>query len=190
MPQLTDLAHSEIAQVVKPGDFVVDATAGNGHDTLFLSELVGSEGRVLAFDLQPAAIEQAQERIRNAGRENVTWFLLDHARLAEVLLEEQITEISSIMFNLGYLPGGDQQIVTRIDSTLKAIRSGLHALGNNGVMTILAYIGHPGGLEEAEAIESWLRELDPEIYETQFDYGNSPKSPRLLIVKRTADEHR
>ncbi|TWT62576.1 class I SAM-dependent methyltransferase [Rubinisphaera italica] len=188
MPQLTDLAHAAITQVVKPGDIVLDATVGNGHDTLYLSKLVGSEGRVIAFDIQPNAIVQAQERIRNAGRENVSWYLLDHARLTEILTEEQIPEVTAIMFNLGYLPGGDHQIVTRCGSTLKAIRSGLQALAVNGVMTILAYIGHSGGLEEAVAIETFLNKLDSETYETQFDYGNSPKSPRLLIVKRTADE--
>ncbi|HBN74820.1 MAG TPA: 16S rRNA (cytosine(1402)-N(4))-methyltransferase [Planctomycetaceae bacterium] len=190
MPQLTDLAHAAVSKVVHKGDVVVDATVGNGHDTTFLSELVGTEGRVLAFDIQSVAIKQALERLRNSGHQNVTWFAMDHAHLAEVLQEEGISEVKAVMFNLGYLPGGDHEIVTRIDSTLKAIHAGLQALIVNGVMTILAYIGHPGGLDEAEAIETFLNKLNPEFYETQFDYGNSPKSPRLLIVKKTADERR
>ncbi|WP_339749030.1 class I SAM-dependent methyltransferase [uncultured Rubinisphaera sp.] len=190
MPQLTDLAHEAVSKVVHKGDVVIDATVGNGHDTTFLSELVGTEGRVLAFDIQSVAIEQAEQRLRNSGHQNVTWLAMDHARLAEVLQEEGISNVRSVMFNLGYLPGGDHEIVTHVDSTLNAIHSGLQALTVNGVMTILAYIGHSGGLEEAEAIEAFLNELDSATFETQFNHGNSPKSPRLLIVKRTADERR
>ena len=61
-PRPTDLAHTILREAIRPGDTVIDATAGNGHDTVFLAEIVGSNGRVLAFDIQASAIEAARTR--------------------------------------------------------------------------------------------------------------------------------
>ena len=53
------LAHKFLAEHVPAGGFCVDATAGKGRDTAFLCSLVGNGGRVLAFDIQPAAVSAA-----------------------------------------------------------------------------------------------------------------------------------
>ena len=50
--RLTKGAHLLWQQIIRPGDFVIDATCGNGGDTIWLSRAVGSSGRVLAIDLQ------------------------------------------------------------------------------------------------------------------------------------------
>ena len=52
-----------ISKTVLPGETVVDATAGNGHDTLFLAEHVGEEGHVYAFDIQQAALNSTAKRL-------------------------------------------------------------------------------------------------------------------------------
>ena len=54
--RLTQIAHEAIAAVLHDGDTTIDATAGNGHDTLMLARLVGESGRVIAFDVQSDAI--------------------------------------------------------------------------------------------------------------------------------------
>ena len=51
------LAHSQTA--VK-GDYAVDATLGNGHDTCFLAEIVGDSGKVFGFDIQKKRLKAQQ----------------------------------------------------------------------------------------------------------------------------------
>ena len=51
-------------QHLGPGMRVADATAGNGHDTLLLRELVGESGEVFAMDLQQSAVEATRARLR------------------------------------------------------------------------------------------------------------------------------
>ena len=58
------IAADVLRQVVQPGDTVVDATLGNGHDTLMLCELVGETGRVIGFDIQPDAVERDRKSTR------------------------------------------------------------------------------------------------------------------------------
>lgn len=183
MPNLTQLAHEAVRQVVQPGDVVVDATAGNGHDTLFLSELAGPAGRVLAFDLQTSAIEQTTARLEAANCNNVTLLQQSHAGMDSVLRAENITNVSGVMFNLGYLPGDDHTITTQAETTLPSVTTALHYLAPGGIITILAYIGHPGGAEEANAVSDFLKLLDPARYSLEKHAGESPTSPILYIVR-------
>jgi hypothetical protein len=77
--------------------------------------------------------------------------------------------VAAITFNLGYLPGGNQMTTTRSDSTLTALRQSLELLRPGGVLSILAYRGHPGGREEALAVAHWCAgqaDLDHRIYES------------------------
>lgn len=50
--QITAYTQHFIRQQVMPGDICIDATMGNGNDTVLLSRLAGENGRVLAFDIQ------------------------------------------------------------------------------------------------------------------------------------------
>lgn len=52
----TEAAKAAWASLVSPGDTVVDATCGNGHDTLALARLVGPHGCVIALDIQVSAV--------------------------------------------------------------------------------------------------------------------------------------
>ena len=58
VPHLRDLSRAFVGQAVKPGDWALDGTAGNGHDTLFLVNLVGDAGKVFAFDVQKSSLEK------------------------------------------------------------------------------------------------------------------------------------
>ena len=74
------VAHAFLRTHVRPGAFALDATAGNGHDTLFLCRLVGAAGRVLAFDVQPQAVENTNARLRENGCGQVGRAVLDATR--------------------------------------------------------------------------------------------------------------
>ncbi len=186
MPPLTEQAHEIIRRVIQPRDIAIDATAGNGHDTVFLAKLVGPEGTVFAFDVQQVALDRTAERLAAEGLTHVMLLLRDHEELEAALPERHHGQISAVMFNLGYLPGGDTAITTRDDRTVTAITAALKLLRPQGVLTVIAYVGQAGGLEEAAAVKRLLRELNPDQFEVQHPDAKSllASSPRLFAVTK------
>ncbi len=156
--------HDWISSVVLPGDTVVDATAGNGHDTVFLTRLAGPAGHVHAFDVQEDAILSTRERLEEAGllTPSVHLHLASHDRLAELVSGP----VKAIVFNLGYLPGGDKKTVTRTDCTLAALEQAANLIAPNGLLSVMCYPGHEGGAEEAEAVEAFLSRLPHHSWRT------------------------
>jgi tRNA1(Val) A37 N6-methylase TrmN6 len=153
---ILDFVHTSIQQVVRVGDTVVDATAGNGHDTLFLATCVGALGKVMAFDIQEAALQATSKRLVNAGmRERVELIKAGHEHLDDYIEGE----VSAIMFNLGYLPGADKSCTTTAGTTLEAMQAGLAHLAINGVLAAVLYPGHEQGRIEAEAVQAWAAGL-------------------------------
>ena len=170
-------------KVVRSGDVVVDATVGNGHDTSFLAEMVGDEGQVFGFDVQERAIAATRDRLKAAGySKRTTLFKRSHAELIDALPERFIGEIKAVMFNLGYLPGADKSIITQKGSTLSGLRAALDVMSPGGLLTVVLYTGHPGGKEEAEAVEAWAISLDPKRYHAMaYRFLNQPNDPPWLI---------
>lgn len=157
-------AHDWISRVVLPGDTVVDATAGNGHDTVFLARLAGPSGHVHAFDVQEEAIRSTRERLEAAGLFTSAIHLhpASHDRLAELVSGP----VKAIVFNLGYLPGGDKKTVTRAGSTLAALEQAAVLTSPNGLLSVMCYPGHEGGDTEAEAVEAFLSRLPHHSWRT------------------------
>lgn len=155
-----EIARNRVLEIVNPGDAVVDATTGNGHDTLWLARKTGSSGRVFAFDVQPQAIENARQRLQEASCESQVQFINDcHSKLSDNLPAN--TNISAAIFNLGYLPGGDKRVITRPDTTIEALEQSLDRLKSGGVLSVVLYPGHEGGNDESAEILRWAKELDP-----------------------------
>ncbi|MFG0333816.1 MAG: FAD-dependent oxidoreductase, partial [Maioricimonas sp. JB049] len=183
--RLTQQAHDVVREVVVPGDVAVDATAGNGHDTRLLAQLVGDGGKVFAFDVQENALARTAKRLREAGLNNVTLLQRDHAELAEALPGDLHGRVAAVMFNLGYLPGSDHAIVTRTGSTLPALQAALVLLRPGGVLTVMVYRGHPGGQEEAAAVQHFLEGLDSSSWAVAtIDNRGEGAGPRLHVVRR------
>lgn len=182
----TAAAHRVVAEVVKPGDLVVDATVGNGHDTLFLAQLVGGEGEVIGFDVQAAAIEATRKRLEEAGVAGRVKLLCEsHGDLLQHAGREAV---SAVMFNLGYLPGGDHELITEVAETAKAVVQALFSLKSGGVMTIVCYTGHPGGADEAETVVMGLKQIQREGPSGAFalEIGKPAKddAPFLVVVRK------
>lgn len=180
---ITDWIHSVLASSIEKGDFCIDATAGKGKDTLFLCEQVGENGKVLAFDIQQAAIMQAQEAVREAGfSERVQFRHIGHEHMDEYAAEESA---SVILFNLGYLPGGDHNLATKESTTLEAAKKGLTILKRQGVMCICIYSGGDSGFSEKEAIMSWAEKLPAKEYDViSCPFINKPNHPPLPVFIR------
>jgi len=158
--RLTEQVHLELKRTVRPGDTVIDATAGNGHDTLAMTELVGPSGKVIAIDLQADAIESTRARLRGAGCLKPCELIGgDHADALNELLGKHREQVTAITFNLGYLPGGAKEITTLPDSTLRALDATQCLLQSGGILLVTAYRGHTGGEDEAAQVASWMRAL-------------------------------
>jgi predicted methyltransferase len=184
---LPETAHQHIKNHLQQGRLAIDATVGNGHDTLFLSQQVGVNGHVYGFDIQPAAIESTHNLLFTQGAaDNVSLFLISHADMALCIPPEHWKHIQVIMFNLGYLPGSDKTIITSPNSTLKALNIAVELLAVGGVISILAYPGHPGGAIETAAVEHWFYKLDTKLYRQEIilSQTSKPNAPKLLLLEK------
>jgi len=168
---LTRLAQQLLAQALGPGDLAVDATAGNGHDTLWLAQRVSPDGQVYAFDIQAQALQATAQRLQAAMLgETVTLCHCGHELLLPQVPAHWQGRVSAITFNLGYLPGSDKQVTTLVGSTRQALGHALRLLKTGGALSVLAYRGHPGGQAEADAVAQWFEEhagqLDCQVHES------------------------
>lgn len=155
------LAAEMLERMIEPGDTVVDATLGNGHDTCMLARLVGENGHVIGFDIQPDAVASAQSRLRQEGLlERCELHVLGHQHMAEVVR----CPVRTVTFNLGWLPGGNKAITTHWDTTRQALDAALALLLPMGVCTICAYPGHAAGDEERRALMAYLSALRPQSF--------------------------
>lgn len=162
---LVALAHQAVAAVLQPGDIAIDATVGNGHDTLFLAQQVGVSGKVYGFDIQEAALDSAYQRLQAAGETaQVALYHAGHEAMAVLLPQTLTGRVKAVMFNLGYLPGGDKQRTTGASTTLAALQASLSLLAPGGVISLLAYTGHPGGRDETEQLKAWLDYLPRDLF--------------------------
>jgi len=153
-PRPTALAQEILRPLIRPGDRVIDATAGNGHDTVFLADCVGPAGRVLAFDVQAAALASARERV--GDRAGVEFFQESHAKMEK---HAAAGSVAAVMFNLGYLPGHDHELTTESSETLLALEAAARLLKPGGILSVICYPGHPAGAAEALAVENWMSAL-------------------------------
>ena len=161
--RLTERVHNYLSAQLKSGDCAIDATAGNGHDTAHMAGLVGLSGHVIAVDIQPAAIDATEKRLRTQKLLSQTELRIgDHAKILRSLCTDYAQAISAITFNLGYLPGSDKHIQTRPPTTLEALNASRELLKPNGLLLITAYRGHVGGQAEADCVAEWMQAIRSE----------------------------
>ncbi len=155
---LLEQAHGLIVDVLEHGDAAVDATLGNGHDTLFLARCVGRAGKVFGFDVQQAAVGNTGKRLDDAGVDSGCYALFceSHADMALHIT----TKVKAVMFNLGYLPGGDKKMITQAHSTVAALSAAIESLSCGGILTVMCYPGHDGGADEADLVTDFVSQLD------------------------------
>lgn len=182
--QITEWCHHFIKSHVKSGDVCIDATAGRGNDTQLLCELVGETGKIIAFDIQEEAVESTKARLEKAGVSNWAEVLLEsHANMGKYAEEESV---SCIVFNFGYLPGGNHAMATSKTSSIAAIHEGLRLLKKGGMMSLCIYRGGDSGFEEYDAILTELKALDSKKYLVVVsEYYNRPNNPPVpaMILK-------
>ena len=184
---LVNTAHDLIRTILQPGDIAIDATVGNGHDTVFLAEQIHPSGWVYGFDIQQAAIDSTREKFRQTLMSEC--LILNHASHSDMDVKIPVHlhgKISAIMFNLGYLPGGDKSVITLTDSTLSALTIASRILADNGIITLLAYPGHQGGDQETDQVKKWCERLDTRQFKVSTVYSAERKdtAPRLFVIRK------
>lgn len=179
--QITEWCHHFIREHVKQGDLCIDATAGNGNDTLLLCELVGEHGKVIAFDIQKEAVENTKKRLEEHSASKQAQVLLEsHTNMSHYA---EADSVSCIVFNFGYLPGGDHALATKKDTSIAAIYEGLRLLKKGGMMSLCIYSGGDSGFEERDAILAELKQLDPKSYLVVLSaYYNRPNNPPIPVM--------
>ena len=181
--RLTVMDKELLRSIIEPGVTVVDATCGNGHDTLFLAEQVGDRGQVIAFDIQKQALAATKEKLRQAGFEQRVRLVED----SHENLEDHIQgTIRAAMFNLGYLPGSDKLITTEPDTSIQGIETALRFLEPGGILTCVVYPGHETGKKEAEAVREYCTIIDQQDYIARqvypLNFKNDP--PYMIAIKK------
>ncbi len=174
-----DISHQYAKKVIKEGDFVVDATAGNGNDTLFIAKHVGESGHVYCFDIQTQALENTRKKIEKNNMQERVSFICDGHQNMDKYIDQNI---KLVVFNLGYLPGGDHAIHTRPSTTIQAIEKSLALICKNGIVIVVVYYGADSGFEEKDAVLKYLKQLDCKKYSVlMHQYINQVNCPPIAI---------
>ena len=174
------IIHHVIKQHVKPGDICIDATAGRGRDTLFLSNIVGESGHVTAFDIQQEAVSSTWELLLQNGRTNAEVILDSHANMKDYFEPESV---DCITFNFGWLPGGNHHVFTKPETSIQAIEQGLTLLRPEGIMTLILYYGRETGFEERDTLLRYLPTLDSDLYTViEMPFVNRQNCPPIPVV--------
>ncbi|MBC1476944.1 methyltransferase domain-containing protein [Listeria welshimeri] len=173
-------AHDTLRKVVRPGDYVIDATCGNGHDTLLLADLVGINGHVLGFDIQQQAINATKTRLENAGfTPQVELVCASHAFIPKYATKP----VRAVIFNLGYLPGGDKEITTTADSTLESLGHLMRLLEVGGVIILVIYHGHPAGKLEKDAVVTFCEAIPQQNFHVlSYNFINQKNDAPFVVV--------
>ena len=180
--QITEFCHHFLEEYIEENDVCIDATAGNGNDTEFLCRKVGEGGKVYAFDVQETAIAHTRERLAGAGVLERAELILDgHEKMGTYVKEE----VTAVVFNFGYLPGGDHSISTQVRTSLAAVEQGLELLKVGGVMNLCIYSGGDTGYEEKDALLAYVKDLDAKkwlvIVNSYYNRRNDPPLPVFIV---------
>lgn len=170
------LSHDFLAEVLESNSIAVDATMGNGNDTVFLA---GLASKVYAFDVQEQALQKTKERLEQLGFDNVQLILDGHQTIDKYV----VGPIRAAIFNLGYLPSADKTIITKPDTTLEAIGKILDRLEVGGRISIMIYYGHEGGDKEKDAVLNFVKELDQQHFTVMlYQPLNQINTPPFLVM--------
>lgn len=173
-----------LKMAIEQGDIAIDATIGNGHDTVYLAELVGENGHVYGFDIQDDAIKATASRLSENGLSGrVTLFKESHENAAACLPESAVGNAAAAIFNLGYLPGGDKEVVTKPQSTIHAIEQLFNVMKPGGIIVLVIYHGHPGGKQERDAVLEYVQQLDQkQAHVLQYQFLNQKNSAPFIVA--------
>lgn len=179
-----ELAHHYWQKVVLREDIVIDATCGNGHDTLFLAKL--RPGKLYSMDIQPEALQATttllNEHLKEEEKKGIVLEERCHSGFAEELLPGTV---KLIVYNLGYLPGGNKQRTTLCETTLRSLQAAIKLIKPGGLISVTCYPGHAEGEKEEAALLTWAAHLKRQEWSCcHHRWINRDKAPSLLLLQK------
>lgn len=179
-------SHNYIRQHLHEDGVAIDATCGNGHDTLLLAQ-IATKGVVIAMDCQASALKSAKALIESHSPDMAARILWQEGCHSEIGENMASGSVDLIVYNLGYLPGGDKSVITKTETTLKSLNRACALLKQGGAILVTTYSGHEGGQPEEEAVVAFARQLPKQEYLTeQHLWLNREKGPTVLSIKKMA----
>ncbi|MEI5908798.1 class I SAM-dependent methyltransferase [Bacillus spongiae] len=184
LDRILPFGHQLLERAAGKGDIVIDATMGNGHDSVMLAKLVGETGHVYSFDIQEQALRNTTIRLENENLEKqVTLHPIGHEHIKSSLPAEIHGKVRAAIFNLGYLPGGDKSIVTKGNTTIKALEDLLELLAPEGIIVLVIYHGHDEGKIERDEVITFVSQLDQQkAHVLQYQFINGQNHPPFIIA--------
>ncbi|MCR2821783.1 tRNA (mnm(5)s(2)U34)-methyltransferase [Lederbergia panacisoli] len=191
LENILSFARSLLEKVVKPGDIVIDATIGNGHDTYFLAKLVEDTGHVYGFDIQENALHETKKLLSSKKLlHRATLFHTGHEHVLDVIPGDEHRHIKTAIFNLGYLPKGDKSVITKPETTIIAVHKLLENMASGGVIILVVYYGHEGGIIERDALLRYTTSLDQKEYHVlKYSFINQINNPPFIIAIEKRGNH-
>lgn len=177
---ILNYVHNLIDSYIKENDIVIDATIGNGNDTLYLSKVVDN-GKVFGFDIQEDAIKNTKNLLDKNNCHNYELFLSSHNKMSSVL-SDYLGKVSLVLFNLGYLPNGDKTITTNYETTIEAIEESFKLIHKMGMILVVIYPGHESGKIESEKIHEYLDKNN--INYIEYHNTDNVIAPYLIEIKK------
>lgn len=172
-------SHTLLKEILQPGDHVIDATMGNGYDTVFLAEQIGKTGHVYSFDIQKEALSATRQKLNSELDDRVSLYLQGHETLGQLIREDQ--PIKAGIFNLGYLPKSDKAVITLPETTKIAMEEILKRLVPRGRLILVVYYGHEGGQQELDMVQEFCRNLPQAQYNVlNYQFINQKNQPPIL----------
>ena len=160
---------------VRNQDTIIDATVGNGHDTIYIASLAK---QVIGFDIQSKALTVTQEKLVNLGIQNVT---LVHDSFENI---STLTGYRGVVFNLGYLPNSDKSITTTATVTLRTIQNIVSQMKKDDFILVTVYPGHDEGKKESDLLKSYVETLDTTFIAIMYQIQNRQDAPYVILIEK------
>lgn len=174
---LNKFTQETIKRYVSSKSIVIDATCGNGNDTLFLAKRA-HRGKVYAIDIQAEAIANTQKRCQDF--ENIHYICDSHGKINTYINEA----IDLAIYNLGYLPNSNSELTTTSTSTITALTATLNLLKPNGACLITIYTGHDNHQEEKQILP-FIKTLSKYEYNVlKYEFINLIDPPYLIVIEK------
>lgn len=179
------LAHKYWNICGKKGGTFVDATSGNGRDSLYLAKnfLTSQSGKLFCIDIQSKAIEATQNLLSRslsaAVLDRISYHLTCHTDI-----EFLPPNIDIFVYNLGYLPGGDKSLTTNSQTTLLSLKKAMKYLNPNGIISIMSYPGHDRGKIELDSLLGFVSSLPYKYIVGRHQWINRFRSPELFLIRQ------
>lgn len=177
------LSHKMMAEFVREGGLCIDATMGRGYDTAYLCGLTGSNGKVLAFDIQQDAVDSTSALLKERGLSNARLILDSHSNMEQYAEPESV---DCVTFNFGWLPKGDHSIFTSAETSIPAIEAAMRLIRPQGLISMCIYYGKDSGFSERDALLSYFPTIDFRQYTVVVNqFVNRPNCPTIFayIIK-------